>query len=37
MKVIVLAGASRSVTLLLMILGTSTGATLWFFMEPVVD
>lgn len=37
MKVIVLAGASWLVTLLLVILGTNIGATLWFYMEPVVD
>jgi hypothetical protein len=34
---IVLATAAWSLTFVLAILGVSAGATVWFYMEPVVD
>lgn len=37
MKIVVLALLSWLVTGLIVILGVSTGATIWFFMEPIVD
>lgn len=34
---IVLATAAWSLTFVIAILGVSAGATIWFYMEPVVD